>query len=411
MSKTPLPPTFILRLRRARAEDAQISRRQRARGWWRGCAAFASWIDYASESPYLIARTKSSRTWPTTPGVDRSDPQRRARIPGDHQTFPHPGRAGQSRRPEHRRAGQAGRPHRRQFESQSGGAPALAGMPMVKDRLTRLLPLLSRELEVLKLGSKIQNEVVTSMSKNQRDFFLREQIRAIQRELGEVDSGAAEAKDLRDQIEQNNLPEEPKKVALKELERLQQMPPAVAEYTMTRNYLDWLINLPWSKFTEDKLDLAGRQPFAGRTTFRVAQSQGPLAGIFGRHQTQAAAQRPHPLPGRPAGRGQDFPRQKRGRGAGPQICPHFPGRHARRGRNSRPSPHLRRRLARTHHSKLAPRRIQQPGHSAGRIGQGRLGFSRRPGLGAAGGAGPRRKTTPSWTITWTCPTICRASLF
>ncbi|MGA2748603.1 MAG: endopeptidase La [Verrucomicrobiota bacterium] len=133
----------------------------------------------------------------------------------------------------------------------------LLEIPNVKDRLTRLLPLLSRELEVLKLGSKIQNEVVASMSKNQRDFFLREQIRAIQRELGEVDPGAAEAKDLRGQIDQNNLPEEPKKVALKELDRLQQMPPAMAEYTMTRNYLDWLINLPWAKFTEDKLDLAG----------------------------------------------------------------------------------------------------------------------------------------------------------
>lgn len=132
----------------------------------------------------------------------------------------------------------------------------LLEMPSVRDRLTRLLPLLNRELEVLKLGSKIQNEVVTSMSKNQRDFYLREQIRAIQRELGEVDSGVAEAKELREQIEQNRLPEEAKKVALKELDRLQQMPPAVAEYTMTRNYLDWLIALPWSKFTEDKFDLA-----------------------------------------------------------------------------------------------------------------------------------------------------------
>jgi ATP-dependent Lon protease len=132
----------------------------------------------------------------------------------------------------------------------------LLELPEAKVRLTRLLPLLSRELEVLKLGSKIQSEVVTSMSKNQRDFFLREQIRAIQRELGEVDSGAAEIKDLREQVEHNNLPEEPKKVALKELDRLQQMPPSVAEYTMTRNYLDWLINLPWSKFTEDKLNLA-----------------------------------------------------------------------------------------------------------------------------------------------------------
>ena len=131
----------------------------------------------------------------------------------------------------------------------------LLELPEAKVRLSRLLPLLSRELEVLRLGSKIQNEVVTSMSKNQRDFFLREQIRAIQRELGEVDSGATEVKELREQVEQNKLPDEPKKIALKELDRLQQMPPAVAEYTMTRNYLDWLINLPWSKFTEDKLDL------------------------------------------------------------------------------------------------------------------------------------------------------------
>ncbi len=128
--------------------------------------------------------------------------------------------------------------------------------PSVKDRLTKLLPLLSRELEVLTLGSKIQNEVVSSMSKSQRDFFLREQIRAIQRELGENDPASTEGVLLRAQIEKNQLPEDVKNVALKELERLQQMSPAVAEYTMTRNYLDWLINLPWFKSTEDKLDLA-----------------------------------------------------------------------------------------------------------------------------------------------------------
>ena len=125
----------------------------------------------------------------------------------------------------------------------------------VKERLTKLLPLLNRELEVLTLGSKIQNEVVSSMSKNQRDFFLREQIRAIQRELGENDPASTEAIVLREQVEKNELPSEVKSAALKELERLEQMSPAVAEYTMTRNYLDWLINLPWSASTEDKLDL------------------------------------------------------------------------------------------------------------------------------------------------------------
>ena len=129
----------------------------------------------------------------------------------------------------------------------------------VKERLNRLLPLLNRELEVLTLGSKIQKEVTSSMNKTQRDFYLREQIRAIQRELGESDSGAAEAGAFRGQIEKNGLPPDVQKVALKELDRLQMMPPAVAEYTVTRNYLEWLVSLPWSKSTEDKLDLAAAE--------------------------------------------------------------------------------------------------------------------------------------------------------
>lgn len=125
----------------------------------------------------------------------------------------------------------------------------------VKERLGRLLPLLQRELEVLTLGTKIQKEVTTSMSKSQRDFFLREQIRAIQRELGETDTATADANALRETIDKAKLPPDVRKVADKELERLQQTPPAVAEYSITRNYLDWLANLPWSKSTEDKLDL------------------------------------------------------------------------------------------------------------------------------------------------------------
>jgi ATP-dependent Lon protease len=127
---------------------------------------------------------------------------------------------------------------------------------VVKERLTRLLPLLNKELEVLTLGSKIQKEVASSMSKSQRDFFLREQIRAIQRELGENDPTTSEISTLHEQIEKNHLPDEAKKVALKELDRLQQIPFTAAEYTVTRNYVDWIINLPWAKFTEDKLDLA-----------------------------------------------------------------------------------------------------------------------------------------------------------
>jgi ATP-dependent Lon protease len=132
---------------------------------------------------------------------------------------------------------------------------ALLEITSVRERLTRLLPLMGRELEVLTLGSKIQKEVASSMSKTQRDFFLREQIRAIQRELGESDPTMADANLLREQIDSNGLPEEVQKIAIKELERLQAIPFTAAEYTVSRNYLDWLVNLPWNKSTEDKLDL------------------------------------------------------------------------------------------------------------------------------------------------------------
>src|SRR3954470_23635527 len=125
----------------------------------------------------------------------------------------------------------------------------------VKERLTRLLPMLNREHEVLTLSSKIQTEVATSISKTQRDFFLREQMRAIQRELGETDPNASEVRTLRDKIEQTAMPAEAKQTANQELDRLQEMPPAGAGYAVPRHYLDWILSLPWTKETEDKIDL------------------------------------------------------------------------------------------------------------------------------------------------------------
>ena len=125
----------------------------------------------------------------------------------------------------------------------------------VMERLNRLQPLLNRELEVSTLSSKIQNDVASTMAKSQRDFYLREQIRAIQRELGETDPATTEANNLREQVEKVSLPEEVRKVAFKEIERLSQMSPAVAEYTIARTYLDWILGLPWNKTSEDTLDL------------------------------------------------------------------------------------------------------------------------------------------------------------
>ena len=125
----------------------------------------------------------------------------------------------------------------------------------VRERLQKLLPLLSREQEVLNLSSKIQNDVATNISKTQRDFFLREQMRVIQRELGDTDPNASEIRNLREKIEKAKLPDEARKAANQELDRMQQTSPAAAEYGVSRNYLDWILALPWQTETVDKLDL------------------------------------------------------------------------------------------------------------------------------------------------------------
>ncbi|MEO0108116.1 MAG: endopeptidase La [candidate division WOR-3 bacterium] len=125
----------------------------------------------------------------------------------------------------------------------------------VKERLVQLVPRLSKEISILELGAKIRDRVKGEMDKSQREYFLREQLKAIQKELGEVDERTAEVNELKEKIEKAGMPEKVREVALKELDRLQRMTPVAAEYTVARTYLDWLIALPWSLTTEDNLDI------------------------------------------------------------------------------------------------------------------------------------------------------------
>jgi ATP-dependent Lon protease len=125
----------------------------------------------------------------------------------------------------------------------------------IRARMDSLNRILIKELEVLELGSKIQSQVQSEVGKNQREYFLREQMKAIQKELGEGDDQAKETEELREKIEAAGMPDPVKKEALRELERLSKMPAAAAEYTVSRTYLDWLVALPWAKRTEDALDL------------------------------------------------------------------------------------------------------------------------------------------------------------
>jgi ATP-dependent Lon protease len=125
-----------------------------------------------------------------------------------------------------------------------------------KERLSKLAAALAKEAEVLQLGSKIQSEVQSEMSKTQREYYLREQLKAIQKELGESDDRTQEIDALREKVEAAGMPDEAKSEALRELDRLAKMPPAAAEYTVARTYIDWLVAMPWKRETTDDVDIA-----------------------------------------------------------------------------------------------------------------------------------------------------------
>jgi ATP-dependent Lon protease len=127
--------------------------------------------------------------------------------------------------------------------------------PDVEKRLLAISAILSRELEVFELGTKIQSQVQSELEKGQREYFLRQQLKAIQEELGEGDPEQAELQELRERVEQAELPEEVRKAVDRELGRLERLPTAAAEYGVIRTYLDWILSVPWSKTTEDNLDL------------------------------------------------------------------------------------------------------------------------------------------------------------
>ena len=125
----------------------------------------------------------------------------------------------------------------------------------LRERLERLTEIVSREIEVTELGSKIQSKVMDEVGKSQRQYYLREQMKAIQKELGEDDGRANELNELRKAIDESGMPKEAREVADRELDRLSKMPPGSAEYTVSRTYLDWLVAVPWAKTTEDKIEI------------------------------------------------------------------------------------------------------------------------------------------------------------
>jgi ATP-dependent Lon protease len=129
----------------------------------------------------------------------------------------------------------------------------------VRERLTKVHLILNKEVQVLELGNKIQSQVKEDMDRTQREYYLREQLKAIKKELGEMDDHSSEIKELREKIKKAKMPPEVVTAAEKELDRLSKIPPASAEYTVARTYLDWLVELPWSETTEDNLEIHNAQ--------------------------------------------------------------------------------------------------------------------------------------------------------
>lgn len=125
----------------------------------------------------------------------------------------------------------------------------------VRKRMEKLAGLMNREVEILELGSRIQSQIKGEMDKTQREYYLREQLKAIQKELGETDEHTAEIIEIREKIDKAQMPEEALKEADRELDRLSKMPPQAAEYSVVKTYLDWLTNLPWNTTTEDAIDI------------------------------------------------------------------------------------------------------------------------------------------------------------
>jgi ATP-dependent Lon protease len=145
----------------------------------------------------------------------------------------------------------------------------LLAEPNLAKRLRRLSELLARESELISIGSRIQSQVQSEMEKGQREYFLRQQLKAIQEELGETDEQAAEANELRERIEAADLPEHARKQAERELQRFERLPPQSAEHGVIRTYLEWIVDLPWSVSTEDHLDLTEARAVLDRDHYDI----------------------------------------------------------------------------------------------------------------------------------------------
>ena len=258
----------------------------------------------------------------------------------------------------------------------------------VIERLKLVSNFLAHQIEILELKGRIQSEVKSEMDKTQREYILREQLKAIQRELGEDDPQQAEINELRDKVEAAGMPDEIKARAIKEVDRMSRIPSASPEVGVIRTYVDWLIGLPWNVATDDNLDIKEAARILDEDHYGLEKiKERILEYLVGAHAGRRDPQ-PDPRLRRTARRGQDVAGQEHRPGDGPQVRADEPRRHPRRGRDPRPPAHVHRRAARPDHPEHQDRGLEQPGVHARRGRQDRHGLPGRPELGPARGPRP-----------------------
>ncbi len=258
----------------------------------------------------------------------------------------------------------------------------------VKERLREVTRLVNHQVEILELGSKIQTQVKDDMDKSQREYYLRQQLSAIRKELGETDDEKVEVEEYRAKIEKKNLPEEAKKEAERELARLSKMHPSSAEYTVAATYLDWMTALPWNEGTEDNLDIKKARRVLDEDHYGLEKAKKRIIEYLAVRKLKPDSKGPILCLVRPPGDGQDLPRPLHRPRAGTEVHPHLARRHPRRGGDPRPPADLRRGAARPDHPGNPAGGVQQPRLHAGRDRQGRERFPRRSLVGAPGGPRP-----------------------
>ena len=201
--------------------------------------------------------------------------------------------------------------------------------PDVRVRLEKINQHLAKELEVQQLRNKIQSEVQDRVQQTQREYYLREQMKAIQKELGEQDETTRDAEELRQKIEAAGMPEDVKKEALKELGRLARMSPMAADYGMTRNYIEWLAVLPWQKSSGVEVDIPKAKEILDSDHYDLEKVKDRILDYLSVRRLKPSMKGPILCFVGTSGRGQDVAGQVDRPRAGPQVRAAVAGRRAR----------------------------------------------------------------------------------